>query len=107
MKDGIIELDSDRAKPFGFTSDKFYGYLWKKGNYIVISFIASLYPRSGDFANLCKTIESKGFGIKVPTPFPRMKDILIKQKYRKTKEWFSAAKDYCEIWIKELASLNS
>ena len=41
MKNGIIELNSPFAQEIGFLSDKFGGWLWKKDNTIIISFIES------------------------------------------------------------------
>jgi len=100
LSDHIIDLDTPFANKLGFTSDKFEGYLWKSGNYIVISFIISLQEGQGNLSNLFKTIESKGFGIKVPTPFARMKSILMEKEFKKTEEWFEEAECPVEIWVK-------
>ena len=48
MKDGHIEIDSENGKIFGFTSDLFEGYLWKKENDIYISFIISIHEGKGN-----------------------------------------------------------
>ncbi len=95
MKDGIIKIDSKRAKPFDFTSDKFYmdSYLWKTGSSITISFIASKSPGKGDFSKLVKTIINKGFTVKVPTPFATMRAILRRWQFTPTME------GPCEMWI--------
>ncbi len=100
MTDYIIDLDTPLANKLGFTSDKFGGYLWKSGKYIVISFIISLQEGQGNLSNLFKTIESKGFGIKVPTPFDRMKAIIIEKGFKKTEEWFDEADCPVEMWVK-------
>ncbi len=103
IEDGVIKLDSERGRIFGFTSDKFteVSYLWKNGKYIYISFIESQIQNKGFFRELCQQIQRLGYGIKVPTPFPKMELILREQKYRKTKEFFKEAKEWCEVWVKE------
>lgn len=73
---GIINLDSDFAKKIGFTSDKFAGYLWKKGNRIIISTIFSIEEGKGNLKSLFAEIESFGFKVIVPTPLPLMESIL-------------------------------
>jgi hypothetical protein len=82
MTDGIIELDSPVAVALGFTSDKFGGYLWKKGSTITISFISSLTPGRGDFSTLIKNMLSAGYRIVVPTPLAQMEQILKKWGFR-------------------------
>lgn len=101
MKDGIIHLDTDRGKQFGFTSDKFYGWLWKRGNYIIISFIESLYEGQGNLSALFNNILGKNYGIKVPTPFARMEKILKLKGFRQTYEYSKTFGESVEIWVKE------
>lgn len=79
--DSIVNLDSAFAKSIGFTSDKFDGYLWRENNRVLISFIISKNPGQGNFARLIKAIESQGLRVAVPTPFPRMKQILLKNGF--------------------------
>ncbi len=92
---GIIEVDSDRGKNIGFTSDRFShdSYLWKIEQYIYISFIESL--QKGNFHKLVTSITDQGLGVKVPTPLGRMVDIVMKSGYKKTTE------GECEIWVLE------
>lgn len=80
MEDGIITLDSERGKEFGFTSDRFDGYLWKVGEYIVVSLIVS--HAAGNFRDLVASIQSKGYGVKIPTPLGRMEYIVRKNGYQ-------------------------
>ena len=101
MTDGIIDLDMPFAKELGFTSDKFDGYLWKKGNYIVISFIVSLQERQGNLRKLFSKITDKGYGIKVPTPFARMQKICMDNGFRRTEEPFKEADCMVVVWVKE------
>jgi hypothetical protein len=77
--DGIINLDSNRGKRFGFTSDLFDGYLWKRGPRIIISFIESRDPGKGHLKALFDRIESLGYTIAVPTPSNRMRMICEKR----------------------------
>ena len=75
MKNGIINLNTDRAKSLGFTSDKFHGYLWKEGNFIIISLIESIKEGRGYLTALFDTIESKGYCVVIPNPLDRLKAI--------------------------------
>ena len=75
MKNGIINLNTDRAKSLGFTRDKFHGYLWKQGNFITISLIESIDPGKGHLSTFFDNIENKGYCLIVPTPSNRMKVI--------------------------------
>jgi len=104
MSEFEIVLDTPFAKELGFTSDKFDGYLWRKDNYIIISFIISLKEGQGNLSNLFKTIQSKGYGIKIPTPFARMKAICIIKGFKEMTEPFAPEHgmyDPCEVWVKD------
>jgi len=103
MKEGIIRLDSEVGDALGFTSDKFLdgSYLWKMGDYIYISFIVSREKGKGNLSKLIETIHEKGYGIKVPTPFSRMKTILIKKGFVRTEETSERYPEPVEVWVKE------
>ena len=101
MSDEIIELGTPLANELGFTSDKFDGYLWKKDTHVVISFIISLHERQGNLRRLFESITDKGFGIKVPTPFDRMRKICMKNGFKMTEEWFKEAECNVEVWVKD------
>ena len=105
IEDGIIELDSPFAKKLGFTSDKFDGWLWKKGEYIYISFIISKKWKKGNFKRLLRRIEELGFGIKIPTPLGVMQYIVRKYGFKKTTENFDVdgelLHEEVEVWVKE------
>ena len=79
VQNGIITLDSDVGKEIGFLSSKFDGYLWKKNNTIIISFIIS--KDRGNFRQLVKTLLDKGFKIEIPTPLGQMQDIVLRNGY--------------------------
>ena len=97
MKDGIIKLDSLRARELGFTSDRFDGYLWKKDKAIIISFIVS--RQRGNFRSLVERILSRGWAVKVPTPLGRMREIVKKNGYVMTVEPFDDNDPTpCEVW---------
>jgi hypothetical protein len=79
MQNGMIKPDSDAGKEIGFLSVKFSGWLWKKDDVIIISFIES--KARGNFKELIETIRSKGFRVDIPTPLGRMQDIVLKNGY--------------------------
>lgn len=80
MTDGIIDLHTDRGRELGFTSDRFEGYLWKKGESITISFIVS--KQRGNFRELVRVIHGRGWAVSIPTPLGRMLQIVAKEGYR-------------------------
>ena len=95
MKDGMIGLDTERAKALGFTSDKFDGYLWKDRDAVFVSFIVS--KRRGNFRELVQRILALGLSVKIPTPLGRMQEIVRKNGYRKTVETTEQG-DLVEVW---------
>ena len=99
MEDGQINPDSENGKIFGFTSELFEGYLWKKKNDIYISLIISKQEGKGNLKKLFNNILGQGFNVKVPTPFPRMQNIVSKLGFIKT---FEQEKDFgdIEVWCK-------
>jgi hypothetical protein len=100
IDDGIIDLDTDRGKVFDFTSDKFelVSYLWRMDNSIVISFVAS--KKKGNFRGLVENILKQGLSVKVPTPLPDMKRIVIKCGYTRTFE-DDPGMGPVEVWVLE------
>ncbi len=104
FNNGIIDVDSREGKKLGFTSDKFNGWLWKTDNSIYISFIQSINQNKGNFSELLNNIESKGYVIKVPNPLKKMKQILIKKGFQLTREWWSDANAWAEVYVKSLDS---
>jgi len=100
-EDEMINLDSELGKQFGFTSDKFDGYLWKTGNYIYISFIESKVKSKGNFSKLLEEIRKAGFGIKVLTPMGKMQFILAHKGFKPTTEFFPEAREDVDVWVLE------
>lgn len=97
LLDGIIHLDSERAKVLGFTSDKYDGYLWKQGDAVMISFIVS--HQRGNFRELVRRIHALGLTVKVPTPLGRMQEILLKNGYEHTNEYDENMGEGVDVWV--------
>ena len=100
-KDGIILPDSEFGRRIGFTSDKFYGYLWKRGDSIYISMIVSKKPMQGNFSRFIDNILRLGYKVKVPTPIGIMPLILAKKGFKKTHEYDEKFGGMVEVWVKE------
>lgn len=86
MENGIINIDSDKGRELGFTSDKFSpgSYMWKQDGAVIISLIQS--RKKGNFRELVDKIRSSGLTVKVPTPLANMERIVRKCGYRHTIE---------------------
>ena len=100
MGKGVFGFENPLAKKVGFTSDKFDGWLGKKGRYIYISFIVSKHPNQGNFSKLCQRILGEGYGIKVPTPFAGMMAICVTHGFHRIFE-HDKRMGRCEVWKKE------
>jgi len=99
---GIIEPDSKFGKELGFTSEMFDGWLWKSGKFIYVSFIISKDEGKGNLRKLFETILSKGYGVKVPTPFAKMRSICDKMGFKSAYEPFSEDNpEIIEVLVKE------
>jgi hypothetical protein len=111
-KTDLIELDTPFAKEIGFTSDRFEGYLWREDNFITISCIMSKQPLKGNLTQLFKAINSKGFKIQVPTPFPAMELILKCHGFKKTKlndplmGWVDLWQQQGIIWTRDYIAIK-
>jgi hypothetical protein len=93
----MIEMDTDRGKQLGFTSDRFqYGsYLWDEDGRVVVSFIAS--RQKGNFKALVSAIHAEGKAVIVPTPLAQMERIVRKNGYTQSFEKIQTG-DLCEMW---------
>ena len=98
MHNGIIEMDSNRGKELGFTSEHFShgSYLWEDRSRITISFIAS--RAKDNFRRLAETILATGKEIAIPTPLPMMERIVRKAGYKHTIE-NDPVMGPVEIWL--------
>ena len=106
----IIELDSPEATQFGFTSDKFHGYLAKpdnRDNVIIISLVVSLDPGKGNFSKLIKTILDQGYIVWVPTPLGKMEEILKRKKFYPIVIYDKQTEDYVVLYTSENIQLIS
>jgi hypothetical protein len=85
--DGIILPDSYWGKRLGFTSKRWdeNSWLWKDGEYIIISMVIAKEPGKGHFGSLCRRILQLGYGIRVPTAFPRMEAIVKRHGFQPAK----------------------
>lgn len=92
MAEGIIDLDTPRARELGFTSDKFEGYLWEERGRVLVSFIESREEGKGNLSRLFEAIWARGLRVAVPTPMGRMRYILAAKGF--TARWENG----CEVW---------
>jgi hypothetical protein len=101
MEDGMITLDSESGRQFGFTSDKFEScsYLWKEGNRIIVSCIMAKVRMQGHFSALRSAIENAGYELAIPTPLADMQVILKHWGFKETHIWDEAFEDV-ELWVK-------
>ena len=94
---GIIEIDTERGKQLGLTSDRFMPgtYLWEEPARIMISFVHTV--GKGNFKALVAAIHAEGKDVAVPTPLPMMERIVRKNGYIHSIE---DAGDIgpCEVW---------
>lgn len=97
MHEGLIDIDSERGKQIGLTSDRFeHGtYLWEQPHRIMISFVAS--RSAGNFRQLVAAIHAEGKDVAVPTPLPNMERIVRKNGYVRTVEQ-DAKMGPVEVW---------
>jgi hypothetical protein len=100
VNDGMILLDQNEL---GFTSDKFDGYLWKKGNDILVSFIISKDEGKGNVRFLFDSILKSGHTVKVPTPFARMRMICERLGFRQEFEHDPMYGEDVELLVKDPA----
>jgi len=102
VKDGIIEPDSEFGRQIGFTSDKFEGWLLKKGDVIYISLIINKQPEKDNLSKLLDNILRLGYTIKVPTPLGVIELKECKKGFRLAKVWWDLAEEWVDVWVKSL-----
>ena len=100
LEDGVIDVGTERGDAFGFTSDKFRGWLWKSGERVAISFIESVEPGQGHFKALVAGLHAAGFTVAVPTPLGKMEAILKRWGFVESREYWERIGDNVEIWSK-------
>ena len=77
----LIEIDSERGKQLGFTSDRFdFGsYLWEEQDRIMVSLVSS--KQKGNFKTLVDAIHSQRKSIAIPTPLGKMAELVRRNGY--------------------------
>jgi len=98
IPEGMIALGTPAADELGFIADRFEGWLWKRDDKIIVSFIMSRQPGRGHFSELLDGIWSKGYTIQVPTPLGQMVPILQAKGFEPHAEWSESFGDWCEVW---------
>jgi hypothetical protein len=83
---------------------EFDGYIWERGKGIWISFIKSNDKGKGNFSRLLEEYKSKYAWIKIPTPFPLMRQIACNHGFYKILEYFKEVDENCEVlfWRKKV-----
>ena len=99
--EGMIKLDSPIGVELGFTSDVFSGYLWKRKDQIIISFIESVQEGKGHLSRLFSSIWSAGYCVAVPTPMARMEAIVRQKEFEQTFVYSKDFDEHVEVWVKE------
>jgi hypothetical protein len=99
--DGLVKPGDELANRFGFTADRFCGWLWKTGDAIYVSFIVSKQPGQGNLSELIDSILSNGYAVKVPTPLGKMQDILRHKGFSPSMEFDDEIGETVEVWCKQ------
>ena len=99
MTDGEVGLGHPIADGLGFTSDRFFGYLWIVGEDLYVSFVEARHEGQGHFRAFVESALAQGYTVKVPTPLGRMEAILTKWGFRQTVEPSEVGP--CEVWVKQ------
>ena len=96
---GMIEVGA-APESWGFTPDRFhrFSYLWRKDGAVLWSFIATLEHGRGYLSHLRATIEADGLAVVVPTPFPKMRAILMRWGFEQTWERDEESGEDVELW---------
>jgi hypothetical protein len=92
----IIEVDSERGKALGFTSDRFTedSYLWDEPGCVWVSLITS--RQKGNFCQLVAAILAEGSAVVVPNPLEQMERIVKKNGYVHSVEPTDLGP--CDLW---------
>ena len=72
------KIEPTQNNQYGFTPDRFDGWLWDNGDRVLISFVESKQPGKGHFSEMVRRIEESGKRVAVPTPLGKMEFILKK-----------------------------
>ncbi|MFZ2446902.1 MAG: hypothetical protein WAW37_11145 [Syntrophobacteraceae bacterium] len=97
-----IVPDSPEAVALGYTSDKFQGYLGRKGKSVYIWQVRSRDPGKGNFSRLVQNMLASGLTVKIPTPIGKMRDFVRRGDFVPA-HGFNPEGDEFEVWVKEPA----
>ena len=97
---GQIDLDSEFGRAIGFTSDHFEGYGWVINGAFWVSCIVSKEPGKGHFRKLVDRALDLGLTVKIPTPFPRMREICQRYGFQETIEDIGWG-ETCQVMVKQ------
>jgi len=108
VTDGMI-VPGQAPATWGFTLDRFeaLSYLWRSGDEVVWSFVATTMHGKGYLSALRKGIEADGLRVAVPTPFPRMVEILERWGFEPSLERDEQMQCDVVIWRKPAAAILS
>lgn len=80
IPNGLINLDSEFADHYGFTSEYFYEVTYLIGDpslrQVIIPMLISNFPGEGHFSEAVKKLLYDGIRVSIPTPVPLMQKIL-------------------------------
>jgi len=80
IPDGLIQLDSEFAVYYGFTSENYYRESYLVGDsflkQVTIPMLISNHPGEGRFSRSIKKMIKDGIRVSIPTPVPKMQEIL-------------------------------
>lgn len=84
---GRIDLGA-APESWGFTEERFLpgSYLWRVGDEVYWSFVATRHQGAGHLSALRRAIEADGLRVAVPTPLPKMEAIVTRWGFKPTTE---------------------
>lgn len=95
----IIRPDGRHADLFGFTSDKFDGWMWREGGVIVLTLVISKSSTKDALKDLVNRILEEGFTIKIRAPLAPMRKFAEKNGFIPSIEW-GASDRRIDVWVK-------
>ena len=96
----VIHPGSVFGTKLKFTENKFGGYLCLQDKTIWISAIISKNPGQHNLTHLFNRILKLGYEIKVPSPFPKMEEIVKAKGFVRTIEHWEETGEDIDVWCK-------
>jgi len=97
--DFVCEPGDPRVSEYGWTADKFRGYLSIEDKTIWVSTAYSLQKGKGNYSKLIRNLHQAGYQIKVPSQFPRMIQICKHLGFTETTELFPEAGESIIVYV--------